>query len=196
MNSPWIESDTQWLRAQPSSWAKSGSLGPLPISGGSSHDRSGTHPLETHLQLPQSTPHIEVLRCQGASKTRSVVGGITVQYPACLYSLVLVPTVIPQFSFMAQCFFDHEIRRKSCLQAALIYSHPLLVLHSTPYLFWKVRNGTCQFSVYMLFLSGPFKPGHVLYIVRKVFSRQTQRRRNRENRFGGSRDIQCTSWEY
>ncbi len=126
----------------------------------------------------------------------SGVGRITIHYPAHLYSLVLVPTVIPQFSFMAQCFFVHKIRRKSCLQAALIYSHPLLVLHSTPYLFWKVRNGTCQFSVYMLFLSGPFKPGHVLYIVRKVFSRQTQRRRNRENRFGGSRDIQCTSWEY
>src|SRR5258708_33106154 len=53
------------------------------------------------------------------------VGGITVQYPACLYSPVLVPTVIPQFSLMAQCFFDLEIRRKSCLLAALIYSHPL-----------------------------------------------------------------------
>ena len=38
MNSPWIESDTQWLRAQPSSWAKSGSLGPLPISGGSGRE--------------------------------------------------------------------------------------------------------------------------------------------------------------
>src|SRR5260221_4900462 len=33
------------------------------------------------------------------------VGGITVQYPARLYSPVLVPTVIPQFSLMAQCFF-------------------------------------------------------------------------------------------
>src|SRR5258707_15097794 len=53
------------------------------------------------------------------------VGGITVQYPARLYSPVLVPTVIPQFSLMAQCFFDLEIRRKSCLLAALIYSHPI-----------------------------------------------------------------------
>src|SRR5258708_35000324 len=38
--------------------------------------------------------------------------GITIQYPARLYSLVLVPKVIPQFSLMAQCFFDLEIRRK------------------------------------------------------------------------------------
>src|SRR5258708_24209467 len=52
-------------------------------------------------------------------------GGITVKSPARLYSPVLVPTVIPQFSLMAQCFFDLEIRRKSCLLAALIYSHPL-----------------------------------------------------------------------
>ena len=39
----------------------------------------------------------------------AIVGRITIQYPACLYSPVLVPTVIPQFSFMAQCFFDHKI---------------------------------------------------------------------------------------
>src|SRR5258705_2541657 len=37
--------------------------------------------------------------------SKSGVGGITIQYPACLYSLVLVPTVIPQFSLMAQRFF-------------------------------------------------------------------------------------------
>ncbi len=45
------------------------------------------------------------------------VGGITIQYPACLYSQVLMPTAIQQFSSPIQCFFD----QKSCLWAALIY---------------------------------------------------------------------------
>src|SRR5258707_6810384 len=53
-------------------------------------------------------------KCAGhrSPKQSDAVGGITVQYPARLYSLVLVPTVIPQFSLMAQCFFDLKIRRK------------------------------------------------------------------------------------
>src|SRR5258708_37967370 len=46
-----------------------------------------------------------------------IVGRITVQYPACLYSPVLVPTVIPQFHSWPNAFFD----QKSCLWAALIY---------------------------------------------------------------------------
>ena len=62
--------------------------------------------------------------CQAQTESDSV-GGITVQYPAHLYSPVLVPTVIPQFSLMAQRFFDHKIQRKSCLWAALIYSLPI-----------------------------------------------------------------------
>src|SRR5258707_72213 len=130
---------------------------------------------------------------------RHAVGGITVQYPACLYSPVLVPTVIPQFSLMAQCFFDLEIRRKSCLLAALIYSHPLFhfpnpfqtltqlchrielirtiptIYISTPYLFWKARYGTCRLFVYTFLLGNPFESGYVSYVVRKVFSRGSQR---------------------
>ncbi len=60
MNSPWIESDTQWLRAQPSSWAKSGSLGPLPISGGSGHDRDN----ESSVSIHRSTWYRWVLHVQ------------------------------------------------------------------------------------------------------------------------------------
>ena|SRR5260221_13471623 len=37
------------------------------------------------------------------------VGRIIFWYPAHIYSSVLVPTAIQQFSFPAQCFFDHEI---------------------------------------------------------------------------------------
>src|SRR5260221_956376 len=129
----------------------------------------------------------------------AAVGGITVQYPAHLYSLVLVPTVIPQFSFMAQRFFDHEIRRKSCLWAALIYSLPIFhfpnplqtptqlchrielirtiptIYISTPYLFWKARYGTCRLFVYTFLLGNPFESGYVSYVVRKVFSRGSRR---------------------
>src|SRR5258708_25128344 len=129
----------------------------------------------------------------------STVGGITVQYPACLYSPVLVPTVIPQFSLMAQCFFDHEIQRKSCLWAALIYSLPIFhfpnpfqtptqlchqielirtiptIYISTPYLFWKARYGTCRLFVYTFLLGNPFESGYVSYVVRKVFLRGFRR---------------------
>ncbi len=39
----------------------------------------------------------------------------------------------------------------------------LMIYISTLYLFWKLRYGTCQLFVYMLFLSHPFKPGHVFW---------------------------------
>src|SRR5258708_39951289 len=106
------------------------------------------------------------------------VGGIIVCYPAHLYSQVLMPAVIQQFSTSIQCFFD----QKSCLWAALIYPLPIFhfpnpfqtltqlchriepvftittVLHSTLYLFWKPRYGSCRFFVYTFFLSNPSSP--------------------------------------
>src|SRR5260221_7548627 len=112
----------------------------------------------------------------------SGVGGIIVWYPACLYSQVLMPAVIQQFSTSIQRFFD----QKSCLWAALIYPLPIFhfpnpfqtltqlchriepdftittVLHSTLYLFWKPRYGSCRFFVYAFFLSYPFESGRVL----------------------------------
>src|SRR5260370_25564344 len=54
-----------------------------------------------------------------------------------------------------------------------------MTLHSIPYLFWKVRYGTCRFFVYMFLLDDTFDSRHVLYLVRKVFSRRIQRRRLR-----------------
>src|SRR5258708_36719691 len=96
------------------------------------------------------------------------VGGIIVWYPACLYSQVLMPAAIQQFSIPIQCFFD----QKSCLWAALIYPLPIFhfpnpfqtlmqlchridpvftittVLHSTLYLFWKPRYETSRVFVY------------------------------------------------
>src|SRR5258708_40162029 len=111
------------------------------------------------------------------------VGRIIVWYPACLYSPILVPTAIQQFPIPnPMLFFD----QKSCLWAALIYPLPIFhfpnpfqtltqlchriepvftittVVHSTLYLFWKPRYGTCQIFLYMLFLGNPFEPGHVL----------------------------------
>src|SRR5258708_10057862 len=151
-------------------------------------------------------PHTEV----------HAVGGITVQYPACLYSQVLMPTAIQQFLSLIQCFFD----QKSCLQAALIYSHPLFhfpnpfqtsmqlchqiaLIHtiptiyiSTPYLFWKARYGTCRLFVYTFLLSNPFKSGYISYVVRKAFSRGSRCSRDRGNWFRGSGDIQAASWEW
>src|SRR5258705_8085178 len=101
------------------------------------------------------------------------VGGIIVWYPAHLYSQVLMPAAIQQFSTSIQHFFD----QKSCLWAALIYPLPIfhfpnpfqtltqlchriepvfaitMVLHSTLYLFWKPRYGSCRFFVYAFFLT-------------------------------------------
>ncbi len=106
------------------------------------------------------------------------VGGIIVQYPAHLYSPVLVPTGIQQFSFPIRHFFD----QKSCLWAVLIHSLSIFhfpnpfqtptqlyhqielirtittVLHSTSYLFWKARYGTCRFFVYAFFSVTPSSP--------------------------------------
>src|SRR5258708_8416548 len=47
------------------------------------------------------------------------VGRIIIWYPAHLYSQVLMPTAIQQFSSPIQCFFDH----KSCLFGQHSYIH-------------------------------------------------------------------------
>src|SRR5258707_5020415 len=113
-----------------------------------------------------------------------VVGRIIVWYPAHLYSQVLMPAAIQQFSTSIQRFFD----QKSCLWAALIYPLPIfhfpnpfqtlmqlchriepvftitMVLHSTLYLFWKLRYGSCWLFVYTFFLSNSFESGTVLSV--------------------------------
>ncbi len=130
-----------------------------------------------------------------ASTPLHIVGRITIQYPAHLYSQVLMPTAIQQFSSPIQHFFD----QKSCLWAALIYSLPIFhfpnpfqtltqlyhrielictiptIYISTPYLFWKVRYGTCRLFVYTFLLGNPFESGYVSYVVRKVFLRGSRR---------------------
>src|SRR5258707_2615122 len=109
------------------------------------------------------------------------------------------PQSYHNFHSWPNAFFDLEIRRKSCLLAALIYSHPLFhfpnpfqtltqlchrielirtiptIYISTPYLFWKARYGTCRLFVYTFLLGNPFESGYVSYVVRKVFSRGSQR---------------------
>src|SRR5258707_9568604 len=63
------------------------------------------------------------------------------------------------------------------------------VLHSTLYLFWKLRYRSCQFFVYEFLLSNRFESGHVLWVVRKVLSRRSRRSLDRGNWFRGSGDI-------
>src|SRR5260221_398507 len=94
---------------------------------------------------------------------------------------------MPQFSLKAQRFFDHEIQRKSCLWAALIYSLPIFhfpdpfqtptqlchrieLIRTIPmiyilplYLFWKARYGTCRLFLYTFLLGNPFESGYVGY---------------------------------
>src|SRR5258705_400045 len=127
-------------------------------------------------------PCVAVMGQSGNTVMLDIVGGIIVWYPACLYSQVLMPAAIQQFSTSIQCFFD----QKSCLWAALIYPLPIFhfpnpfqtlmqlchriepvftittVLHSTLYLFWKPRYGSCRFFVYTFLLSNRFESGHVL----------------------------------
>src|SRR5258708_559581 len=69
----------------------------------------------------------------------------------------------------------------------------LTVVSLFPYLFWGTRNGSCRFSVYMLFLGIPWSYPDVLYIAGKTFSRGIQRSWNRGKRFSGDGVIQRTS---
>src|SRR6266436_6307438 len=62
-----------------------------------------------------------------------------------------------------------------------------------PYLFWGTRNGSCRFSVYMLFLGIPWSYPDVLYIAGKTFLRGIQRSWNRGKRFSGDGVIRETS---
>src|SRR5260370_29481244 len=62
-----------------------------------------------------------------------------------------------------------------------------------PYLFWGMRNGSCRFSVYMLFLGIPWSYPDVSYIAGKTFLRGIQRSWNRGKRFSGDGVIRETS---
>src|SRR5260221_4157562 len=50
----------------------------------------------------------------------------------------------------------------------------LMVVSLFPYLFWGMRNGSCHFSVYMLFLGIPWTYPDVLYIAGKIFLRRSE----------------------
>ncbi len=69
-----------------------------------------------------------------------------------------------------------------------------MTLHSTPYLFWKARYGTCRVFVYPLYLGNTDDSEHVLYIVGKVFSIGIQRRWDLGNRPSSYGDIPELSW--
>src|SRR5260221_11421652 len=69
----------------------------------------------------------------------------------------------------------------------------LTVVSSFPYLLQGARNGTCRFSVYMLFLGFPCSYPDVLYIAGKIFSREIQRNWNQGKRFSGDGVIRETS---
>src|SRR5260221_26687 len=69
----------------------------------------------------------------------------------------------------------------------------LTVVSLFPYLFWGMRNGSCHFSVYMLFLGIPWTYPDVLYIAGKIFLRGIQRSWNRGKRFRGDGVIRETS---
>src|SRR5258705_12628548 len=141
--------------------------------------------LLTQFNDPNMDTHLFMLSTHAGGlglNLQTAVGRIIVWYPACLYSQVLMPAAIQQFSIPIQCFFD----QKSCLWAALIYPLPIFhfpnpfqtltqlchriepvftitpELHSTLYLFWKPRYGSCRFFVYAFFLSNPFESGHAL----------------------------------
>src|SRR5260221_10595054 len=66
VNLPVSESDTWWLRAQPSSWAKSGSFGPLLVSRGTSCNISQPpgHP-PTHFWIWMQPP-AHLTHCLGS----------------------------------------------------------------------------------------------------------------------------------
>ncbi len=69
----------------------------------------------------------------------------------------------------------------------------LTVVSLFPYLFWGMRNGSCRFSVYMLFLGIPWTYPDVLYIAGKIFLSGIQRSWNRGKRFSGDGVIRGTS---
>src|SRR5258708_26399237 len=78
-------------------------------------------------------------------------------------------------------------------QKILLIPTILTVLSLFPYLFWGTRNGSCHFSVYMLFLGIPWLYPDVLYIAGKTFSRRMHRSWNREKRFSGDGVIRIPS---
>src|SRR5258707_5603570 len=73
----------------------------------------------------------------------------------------------------------------------LILAVTTVVLPSL-YVLWGTRSGTCRVFVYMLLHEIPWEYRAVLYIVEKVFSKGSQRRRNREKRFSIHGEIKGT----
>ncbi len=73
----------------------------------------------------------------------------------------------------------------------LILAVTTVVLPSL-YVLWGTRSGTCRVFVYMLLREIPWEYRAVLYIVEKVFSKGSQRRRNREKRFSIHGEIKGT----
>src|SRR5258708_10701553 len=71
----------------------------------------------------------------------------------------------------------------------------LTVVSLFPYLFCGTRNGSCRFSVYMLFLGIPCSYPDVLYIAGKIFSREIHRIWNRVKRFSSDGVIQETIFQ-
>src|SRR5258708_25885419 len=73
----------------------------------------------------------------------------------------------------------------------LILSVTTVVLPSL-YMLWGTRSGTSRVFVYILLREIPWEYRAVLYIVEKVFSKGSQRRRNREKRFSIHGEIKGT----
>src|SRR5260221_12627590 len=73
----------------------------------------------------------------------------------------------------------------------LILAVTTVVLPSL-YVLWGTRSGTCRVFVYMLLREIPWEYRAVLYIVEKVLSKGSQRRRNREKRFSIHGEIKGT----
>src|SRR5260221_14072091 len=106
-----------------------------------------------------------------------------------------MPTAIQQFSSPIQCFFlirnpvslgsthiftpifhfpnPFQTPTQLCHRIELVFAITM-VLHSTLYLFWKPRYGSCWSFVYTFLLSNRFESGHVLWAVRKVLLRRSR----------------------
>src|SRR6266436_1055768 len=92
-----------------------------------------------------------------------------------------------------------KLRISEVLQTLLYLSQKIhLILAVTTvvllslYVLWGTRSGTCRVFVYILLCEIPWEYRAVLYIVEKVFSKGSQRRRNREKRFSIHGEIKGT----
>ncbi len=113
MNTPWCKSDTQWLRAQPSSWAKSGSLGLLPISGGTGCNNIQTTPCPGDLNWTMTSNQRLMQSNQGSVN----------------WSLVHRAHPCPHMAYIMgySCISNHESHPTVCC-AGLCISAPWVLL--------------------------------------------------------------------